>query len=93
MLDGLTDFVVHPLTFVSVLTNHHNEGLSPTNADAEVAGNDGIRMMLVVIVLLLHRAVAGIATMILKILLEGIQLFLVLAVMTDKYVVQVCHII
>ena len=50
-------------------------------------------MTLVVIVFLLHRAVAGIATMILKILLERIQLFLVLAVMTDKYVVQVCHII
>ena len=72
LLDDLPDFIVHPLAFVSVLTNHHYEGLSPTYADAELAGNDGIRMTLVVIVFLLHRAVAGIATMILKILLEGI---------------------
>ena len=78
---------------MGVLTNHHNESLGPADADTQVAGNRSIRYLIWAVLLLLHRAVTSITTVIPQTLLERIQLLLVLAVMTDKNVMLFCHII
>jgi len=70
----LSYLIINPRTLMGVLTNHHNEGLGPADADTQVAGNRSIRYLIRAVFLLLHRTVTSITTVIPQALLERIQL-------------------